>query len=371
MKKRLRILLVVIGLVALPSCSNNSKINTATASAMAEIYNDYVDGQFSAALQRSASLPEPYAQTYQSYINMRAGLDDWEGTESQLFDWMDNFFNRFDFEAMELPQEVQQYCIWTNGPDAKEAFQQNREWIADALPWAGEVKAQEWAFYKKSVSLVEENQALVLVPASAEQVQLYPADINRIDAEMQSLYDGVISAMDQLTVQYSVSAQGTERIIRPFLAKANTFVTEVYFENISLSRLCEAGGSGDSLILGREEADAAYKAIGEQLSLLMEDEDVASAVAGMQSDQDVKPETSTDTRVDYATAVLEANKSLPTEGDEGCIEPTEIPSPDSASSNTSSMLISQATVPGRALVNILYELFPDSTLKLKFYSDMY
>lgn len=126
MKKLLYILLFAIGLVTLSSCSDNSKINTATASAMAEIYNDYVNGQFSAALQRSASLPEPYAQTYQSYINMRAGLDDWEGTESQLFDWMDNFFNRFDLDAMELPDDTSFYSIWSAGRQAKEEFEKTK-----------------------------------------------------------------------------------------------------------------------------------------------------------------------------------------------------------------------------------------------------
>lgn len=94
LRKCLTIILMTSVLLA---CVTACKSKAEDTAYMREIYMNYSEGDFETALQMSEELPKPFRDYYVDFIQKRIELDDWSGTEEELYAWMEDTFDLFDF----------------------------------------------------------------------------------------------------------------------------------------------------------------------------------------------------------------------------------------------------------------------------------
>lgn len=219
-----------------------------------EVYDCYSSGEFYDALSLAKKLPKPYNRYYCAYINCRVALDDWEGTGSELLEWMKSALETIDARNEDYTALDKLY-VCSNCIDIQQELSDN-DWLNSAFAWYPQAQKILDVFWADYCDILSRNYDLFAIEPEGGIVTIPCQDIRALDEEMSQLYSDSVNSIEELIEQYCIEDNRYYNIGERKKEMARS--QESYFEYFSLSCTYDIDGK-ENLYIYAQDAEKNYR----------------------------------------------------------------------------------------------------------------
>lgn len=197
-KQASKIILIGITILALIFLVFLGLRKTQQKKLFAEIQTKYNNNNFDEALHLATQLSEPYKKYYTEFINKRKELDNWSGTDEELFQWLENYLLSADVnEDYFLPDGCQDYLIWGDIVSAERKFEEDSDSLSDAFQWYSDAYLIYKKFECEYMDLCVKNTQLFQNEYGTTVINISREEVNVYDQEMDTLYNNTMKAVNE------------------------------------------------------------------------------------------------------------------------------------------------------------------------------
>ncbi len=193
----LAIILIAVAIIGISASYRRSVKRT-----VSEISQLSAAGEYQAALELSGKLPKDIRRFYDLYLTYGAELNDWEGSETELLEWLldaysslceigypDDASSRYDTVFLWKTLRIESIC--------EEAEQELRR-LEEVNKWYPELHSTVSSFYLQYFDLAAENMNMLKPAAGATSVEIHLSDIAKIDLAMDALYHSTSGSLNAI-----------------------------------------------------------------------------------------------------------------------------------------------------------------------------
>lgn len=176
-------------------------------------YEAFKSEQYVLAKEMACDLEEPYKSYYTDYTAFAIELENWTGTDEELCSWLERFFVHCEgkgYADIIFPDAVDsEYCVWNNVVVQQEVYNQQKEYILDAIQWQPEYRKTMEEYYTTMYKILWDNRELFKTPAINGEVWIPLSSAYEINSEAFRIYHVSDNALRKLEAEYTLAEMYT------------------------------------------------------------------------------------------------------------------------------------------------------------------
>lgn len=198
------IIVLVAGVLGVDIYRNNK-----LASDIEAWYEAYESNQYDVANEIASNLDDPYKSYYLDYISFAIELDDWAGTDEQLCSWLEKLFvycEEKGYADISFPDSVDSgYCVWAKVAEQQEVFEEQKDYILDAIIWQPEYCNLVEEYYTSMYEIMWKNRELLQTTAVDGLIWIPVNSASQITTDAFDIYNNVKNELQRLEYEYTLN----------------------------------------------------------------------------------------------------------------------------------------------------------------------
>lgn len=172
-------------------------------------YEAYESNQYDVANKIASNLDNPYRSYYLDYTSFAIELESWEGTDEQLCSWLEQLFvycEEKGYADIAFPDSVDSgYCVWAKVAEQQEVFEEQKDYILDAIIWQPEYCNLIEEYYTAMYEIMWKNRELLQTTAVDGLIWIPVNSASQISTDAFDIYNNVKNELQRLEYEYTLN----------------------------------------------------------------------------------------------------------------------------------------------------------------------